>query len=143
MPHQRPDPQRFWEDTSPAGPASAAQAPADQRADVPTAVSPSYTYGAPHPASGPPARVGSAVAALICAVLTFVIPAFFTLVLGVLPFAVLVNVPGVALGIATLARTGDPEEVERLIAYTWGATILYLLVVALAVAGMVALLLTV
>ncbi|TQN27652.1 hypothetical protein FHX37_4376 [Haloactinospora alba] len=140
MPHQRPDPRRFWEDT---GPAVAGRAPADQRADVPAAVPPSYTYGAPHPASGPPPRVGSAVTALVCAVLTLAIPAFFTLVLGVLPFAVLVNVPGIAFGAATLARTGDPEEVERFIAYTWGATILYLLVVALAIAGMVTLLLTV
>ncbi|MDT0304188.1 hypothetical protein [Streptomonospora wellingtoniae] len=77
------------------------------------------------PPSEPPARVGSAVAALVCAMLTLLCPVLF-LALGFPVLALLVNVPAIAFGIAALARLNDPMEVERYIRYTWACILVYL-----------------
>ncbi|QBI52263.1 hypothetical protein [Streptomonospora litoralis] len=78
------------------------------------------------PPSGPPARVGSAVAALLCAVATLLCPLLF-LVMGFPVLMLLVNVPAIAFGIVALTRTSEPMEVERFIRYTWACILGYLL----------------
>ncbi|MFD0804432.1 hypothetical protein ACFQZU_24365, partial [Streptomonospora algeriensis] len=92
------------------------------------------------PPSEPPARVGSAVAALVCALLTLLCPLLF-FVLGFPVLTLLVNVPAIAFGIVALTRLSEPMEVERYIRYTWACTLVYLvlMVVILAAAVMVVL----
>ncbi|GAA1764017.1 MULTISPECIES: hypothetical protein [Streptomonospora] len=77
------------------------------------------------PPSEPPARVGSAVAALVCAMLTLLCPVLFFL-LGFPVLTLLVNVPAIAFGIVALARLHEPMEVERYIRYTWACILVYL-----------------
>ncbi|MBV2363921.1 hypothetical protein ACFPZ0_12590 [Streptomonospora nanhaiensis] len=96
----------------------------------PTPRTPEYT--------GPPARVGAAVAGLLCSLATLAFPMLFVL-LGFPLLVLLVNVPGIAYGILALTRTSEPMEVERCIRYMWGCTFVYiaLMCVILAAAVMV------
>ncbi|OKI21023.1 hypothetical protein A6A08_21870 [Nocardiopsis sp. TSRI0078] len=82
-----------------------------------------YPPEAPPP-SAPPARVGGAVAALVVAVLTVAGPALMVY-LDFWFFLLVVNVPGIGFGIATLRKLPDPVEVERYIRYTWACTFAY------------------
>ncbi|MBR8742567.1 hypothetical protein DSY14_12645 [Nocardiopsis sp. MG754419] len=74
--------------------------------------------------SGPPARVGGAVAALVVAVLTLAVPAL-GLALGLWFFVLVANVPGIVLGIMALRRVPDAVEVEKYIRYTWACNFAY------------------
>lgn len=134
----RSDPREFWErgrsSVPGAGlPASAPPshvsappaAPRPTSAPVYPAVAPSYVLpaGAPHP-SGPPARVGGAVAALVVALLTLIVPVL-GVSLGLWFFVLVTNVPGIVLGIMALVKIPDAVEVERYIRYTWACTFAY------------------
>lgn len=137
------DPRAFWERGRTSVPGSAAPTEAPRRAasappaaplatpptHQPTAYPPTAppmapVPGAPRP-SGPPARVGGAVAALIVALCTLVIPAF-GMYLGFWFFALTTNIPGIALGIFALAKIPDADEVDRYIRYTWACTFVFL-----------------
>ncbi|MET9712689.1 hypothetical protein ACFW3Z_19850 [Nocardiopsis alba] len=74
--------------------------------------------------SGPPPRVGGAVAALVVAMLTLVVP-ILGFSMGLWFFIVLANVPGIVMGVMALKRVPDTEAVERYIRYTWGCTFAY------------------
>lgn len=89
------------------------------------AVAPSYVLpaGTPRP-SGPPARVGGAVAALVVALLTLLVP-ILGVSLGLWFFILVTNVPGIVLGIMALVKIPDAVEVERYIRYTWACTFAY------------------
>ncbi|MBB6173796.1 hypothetical protein HNR23_003856 [Nocardiopsis mwathae] len=86
---------------------------------------------------GPPARVGSAVAALVGAILTLVFPIFF-LVVGEPLLFLLMNIPGIVLGILGLTKTADPAEVERSIGHTWACTLAYIALVVIIASWMFA-----
>lgn len=79
---------------------------------------------APPRPSGPPARVGGAVAALVVALCTLVVP-ILGVSLGLWFFVLVANVPGIVLGIMALVRIPDAVEVERYIRYTWACTFAY------------------
>lgn len=78
---------------------------------------------APAP-TGPPARVGGAVAALVVAGLTLIVPAL-GLSLGLWFFVLVANVPGIVLGIMALWKIPDAVQVERYIRYTWACNFAY------------------
>ncbi|GAA4906331.1 MULTISPECIES: hypothetical protein [Nocardiopsidaceae] len=91
--------------------------------------------GAPAPPpSEPPARVGSAVAALLCALLTLLCPLVFVL-LGFPMLSLLIDVPAIVFGIVGLTRLHDPMEVERCIRYTWACILVYLALMAVILAA--------
>ncbi|MFD6950171.1 hypothetical protein ACFWGT_08705 [Nocardiopsis sp. NPDC060348] len=64
------------------------------------------------------------MAALVVAVLTVAGPALMVY-LDFWFFLLVVNVPGIGFGIATLRKLPDPVEVERYIRYTWACTFAY------------------
>ncbi|MFC4562787.1 hypothetical protein ACFO4E_13050 [Nocardiopsis mangrovi] len=144
--HMQGAAQRYWDgESSSRGIADVfARPPAGGLPPVPSAAPPAPIGPGPvaRPPSGPPARVGSAVAGLLCALLTLFFPLLF-LVLGLPLLALLVNVPGIAFGIVALTRTADPPEVERFIRYTWAGTMIYLAVIAVIVVGVIALFLSI
>lgn len=74
--------------------------------------------------TGPPARVGGAVAALVVAGLTLIVPAL-GLSLGLWFFVLVANVPGIILGIRALWKIPDAVQVERYIRYTWACNFAY------------------
>lgn len=74
--------------------------------------------------SGPPARVGGAVAALVVALCTLVVP-ILGVSLGLWFFVLVTNVPGIVLGILALVKIPNAVEVERYIRYTWACTFAY------------------
>ncbi|GHC78106.1 hypothetical protein GCM10007079_15770 [Nocardiopsis terrae] len=139
----RSDPRAFWERSGtsvpgtgpPAGapPVGAPAAPAQPARPTPAGypAGPAYPAAAPPPAfrqgpapSGPPPRVGGAVAALVVAVCTLAIPVL-GVSLGLWFFVLTANVPGVVLGILALVRIPDTAAVERYIRYTWACTFAY------------------
>lgn len=89
----------------------------------PNVSEPRSAPAAPGP-SGPPARVGGAVAALVVAGLTLIVPAL-GLSLGLWFFVLVANVPGVILGIMALWRIPDAVQVERYIRFTWACNFAY------------------
>ncbi len=89
------------------------------------------------PPCGPPARVGSAVAALVGAILTLAFPIVF-LVIGEPLLFLLMNIPGIAFGVMGLTKIADPAEVERHIGYTWACTLTYVALVVIIVSLMFA-----
>ena len=145
----RSDPKDFWErgrgsvpgagmpvSSPPVSAQVPAAAPTGQPAPAPGArrtepavqryaVAPSYVLppGTPRP-SGPPARVGGAVAALVVALCTLVVP-ILGVSLGLWFFLLVTNVPGIVLGILALIKIPDAVEVERYIRYTWACTFAY------------------
>lgn len=68
--------------------------------------------------------MGGAVAALLVAVCTLVIPALGMYV-GLWFFVLVTNFPGIILGIMALVKIPDTVEVERYIRYTWACTFAY------------------
>lgn len=74
--------------------------------------------------TGPPPRVGGAVAALVVAILTLAVP-LLGLYMGLWFFVLVANVPGVVLGVKALRRIPDTDEVERYIRYTWVCNLIY------------------
>jgi hypothetical protein len=82
-----------------------------------------YPVGVPLP-SGPPPRVGGAVAALVVALFTLVVPAL-GIALDLWFFILVANIPGIVLGIIALVKIPDAVEVERYIRYTWACTFVY------------------
>ncbi|GAB3717520.1 hypothetical protein [Nocardiopsis oceani] len=124
------NPRAFWERGRTTVPGSAAPTEAPRKAATAPPAAPfaappmAPVPGAPRP-SGPPARVGGAVAALVVALCTLVIPAF-GMYLGFWFFALATNLPGIALGIFALAKVPDADEVDRYIRYTWACTFVFL-----------------
>ncbi|MDA8369274.1 MAG: hypothetical protein M0026_05335 [Nocardiopsaceae bacterium] len=143
MSEQWPRPQRYWDaGPGPGLPGALSPPPPGNGAD-PLAYrspqpAPAPYSGPPYPPSGPPARVGSAAAGLICAILTLAFPVFFFWI-GLPLLGLLVNIPGIAFGCVALTKTDDPPEVERFIRYTWAGTISYLALVAAVFVGVLAL----
>ncbi|WP_338036968.1 hypothetical protein [Nocardiopsis ganjiahuensis] len=136
----RSDPRDFWErgrasvpgsGLSASTPAASAQAPAAAPARQPAPApvhpaAPSYVLPPEPPRpSGPPARVGGAVAALVVALCTLLIP-ILGVSLGLWFFVLVTNVPGIVLGILALVKIPDAVEVERYIRYTWACTFAYI-----------------
>ena len=130
------DPRAFWERGRTSVPGSAAPAEGPRRtasappaAHRPAAYPPTAPPMEPVPWNprppGPPARVGGAVAALVVAIGTLVIPAF-GMYLGLWFFALTANLPGIALGIFALVKIPDADEVDRYIRYTWACTFVFL-----------------
>lgn len=74
--------------------------------------------------SGPPPRVGGAVAALVVAVLTLLVPVL-GVQMGLWFYLLIANVPGIVLGIKALRSIPDAAEVERYIRYTWACNFTY------------------
>lgn len=72
---------------------------------------------APQP-SGPPPRVGGAVAALAVAFLTWTVPVI-GIALGLWFYVLVANLPGVAFAVIALTKVPDTDAVERFIRYTW------------------------
>ncbi|MEU3019767.1 MULTISPECIES: hypothetical protein [unclassified Nocardiopsis] len=68
--------------------------------------------------------MGGAVAALLVAVGTLVVPVL-GLALGLWFFVLFSNVPGIVLGVLALTKIPDTDEVERFIRYTWASTFAY------------------
>ncbi|MEV2274464.1 hypothetical protein AB0I72_02655 [Nocardiopsis sp. NPDC049922] len=88
---------------------------------------------APRPV-GPPPRVGGAVAALVVALLTLVVP-ITGIALGQFYFLLLANVPGIGLGVIALVKIPDTAEVERFLRYTWACNFAYIAVSAVLLAA--------
>nr|WP_039831685.1 hypothetical protein [Nocardiopsis valliformis] len=82
-----------------------------------------YPVGVPLP-SGPPARVGGAVAALVVALCTLAVPVL-GIALGLWFFILVANIPGIVLGIIALVKIPNAVDVERYIRYTWACTFAY------------------
>ncbi|MFW5416034.1 hypothetical protein J0910_05360 [Nocardiopsis sp. CNT-189] len=147
MQGHRPATERFWEDgpvlmPPPAGtaPAPVPAAPVPQAAAARPPVPQAYRTAAappPQPApalpSGPPARTGAAVAALLCALLSLLFP-LLCLLIGIPLLGLLINVPGVVFG-ALAVGSRHPEAVERNIARTWACILVYLAVIAAVLLG--------
>ncbi|WP_330090409.1 hypothetical protein [Nocardiopsis codii] len=74
--------------------------------------------------TGPPARLGGAVAALVVALLSLVVPAL-GLYLGMWFFLLVANVPGIGFGIMAVVRNPDAAEVERFLRYSWACNFAY------------------
>lgn len=130
----RGGPKAFWEREhgSTLGASLPSQAPHSGRPASPSGPPPSpgtvppptpYAPGSPQP-TGPPARVGGAVAALAVALLTLLGPAL-GLSLGLTFFLLATNIPGIALGIVALVKIPNAPEVERFIRYTWACNFAY------------------
>ncbi|GAA2020896.1 hypothetical protein [Nocardiopsis rhodophaea] len=151
---------RYWDarpGTGPweqAGGADSGAGPGSRAGSGPTAWTPSSPSARPYPRfeppaapgaprvpgpppCGPPARVGSAVAALVGAVLTLAFPIVF-LVIGEPLLFLLMNIPGIVFGVMGLTKTADPAEVERHIGYTWACTLTYIALVVIIVSLMFA-----
>lgn len=77
------------------------------------------------PPSGPPARVGGAVAALVVAFLTWTIP-LLGITMGLWFYVLVANVPGVAFAVTALTKIPNTSEVERFIRYTWACNFTYI-----------------
>ncbi|WP_369696521.1 hypothetical protein [Nocardiopsis sp. YSL2] len=75
--------------------------------------------------TGPPARVGGAVAALVVALLTLAVPVL-GISLGFWFFVLVANIPGIGFGIAALTKVPDEAAVERFLRYTWACNFAYL-----------------
>ncbi|WP_369800920.1 hypothetical protein [Nocardiopsis sp. NRRL B-16309] len=75
--------------------------------------------------TGPPPRVGGAVAALVVSVLTLAVP-ILGVSLGFWFFLLVTNVPGIGFGIAALTKIPDEAAVERFLRYTWACNFAYL-----------------
>lgn len=80
--------------------------------------------GAPPP-SGPPPRVGGAVAALVVAFLTWTVP-ILGITMGLWFYVLVANVPGVAFAVTALTKLPHTSEVERFIRYTWACNFVYI-----------------
>ncbi|SIO85457.1 hypothetical protein [Nocardiopsis sp. JB363] len=136
----RSDPRAFWErgqgtaDVAATPRRSARPVGAAPMRTAPTATTPPGTgfqaasgqrfAPATPPPSGPPARVGGAVAALVVAGLTLIVPAL-GLSLGLWFFVLVANAPGVVLGIMALRKIPDAVQVEKYIRYTWACNFAY------------------
>ncbi|WP_017603227.1 hypothetical protein [Nocardiopsis alkaliphila] len=68
--------------------------------------------------------MGGAVAALVVAVLTLLVPVL-GLQMGLWFYLLIANVPGIVLGIKALRSIPDAAEVERYIRYTWACNFTY------------------
>ncbi|GHD35033.1 hypothetical protein GCM10007147_41150 [Nocardiopsis kunsanensis] len=80
--------------------------------------------GAPPP-SGPPPRVGGAVAALVVAFLTWAVP-LLGITMGLWFYVLVANLPGVAFAVTALTKIPNTSEVERFIRYTWACNFAYI-----------------
>ncbi len=114
---ERPAPSEPFRLSGTSGPARPPEHP------FPSSAPPGPFPGTPPP-SGPPARVGGAVAALVVSVLTVVGPGLMAY-LGFWFFLLAVNVPGICFGIAALRAVPDAERVERHIRGAWACVFAY------------------
>jgi hypothetical protein len=125
-------PRDFWEREQGAARRSVAPAPArpaSPAGPAPAAHARPYTPTGAHPPAeprptGPPARVGGTVAALVVAVLTL-IPPLLGVYLGLWFLLLGSNIPGIVLAIVALTRIPDTAEVERYLRYTWACNLAY------------------
>ena len=122
-------PKAFWEreQGSTLGsvrPTGAVGAPAAPPAGPPTVGLPSREHLRPAGPTGPPARLGGAVAALVAALLSLVVPAL-GLYLGMWFFLLVANLPGIGFGIMAVVRNPDASEVERFLRYSWACNFAY------------------
>ncbi|MFJ9555816.1 hypothetical protein ACIRPH_18520 [Nocardiopsis sp. NPDC101807] len=74
--------------------------------------------------TGPPARLGGAVAALVAALLSLVVPVL-GLYLGMWFFLLVANLPGIGFGVMAVRRYPDAAEVERHLRYAWACNFAY------------------
>lgn len=126
------NPRAFWEREQEFTLGTAAPAPSSRPApsrQAPTAqpMVPGPTTqppGTPVP-SAPPARVGGAVAALVVAFLTWLVPAL-GIYLGLWFYVLVTNFLGVGLAITALVKVPDAPAVERFIRYTWACNFVYI-----------------
>lgn len=126
MPGRSGGPRDFWEREQ--GGALRPAAPVPTRTASPAAPA---AYARPHvhpPAApaptGPPARVGGTVAALLVALLTLV-PPLLGAYLGLWFLLLGANIPGIALAAVALSKIPDAPEVERYLRYTWACNLAY------------------
>ncbi|WP_370013356.1 hypothetical protein [Nocardiopsis sp. Huas11] len=120
-------PRDFWEKGSGAGggaPRPLGGAPRPARPPGPGAAPGLVVPTEPRP-TGPPPRVGGAVAALVVALLTLAVPVL-GVSLGFWFFLLVTNVPGIGFGIAALTKIPDEAAVERFLRYTWACNFAYL-----------------
>lgn len=77
------------------------------------------------PPSGPPPRVGGAVASLVVAFLTWTVP-LIGVFMGLWFYVLIANIPGVAFAVTALTKIPNAPDVERFIRYTWACNFAYI-----------------
>ncbi len=121
------NPRAFWEREQEFTLGTAAPTPSSRLTPTARPMPPgptTHTSGAPAP-SAPPARVGGAVAALVVALLTWLVPAL-GIYLGLWFYVLVTNFLGVGLAITALVKVPDAPAVERFIRYTWACNFVYI-----------------
>lgn len=104
--------------------ASAHMAPPAPHTTQPAPGATELPPGTPPP-SGPPPRVGGAVAALVVALLTWTVP-LLGITMGLWFYILVANMPGVAFAVTALTKIPNTSEVERFIRYTWACNFAYI-----------------
>ncbi|WP_306365837.1 hypothetical protein [Nocardiopsis sp. CC223A] len=122
MPGRSGGPRDFWEREQ--GGALRSVSPVPTRTASPAAPAGHARPPAGPAPTGPPARVGGTVAALVVAALTL-IPPLLGAYLGVWFLLLGANVPGIALAVVALTKVPDAPEVERYLRYTWACNLAY------------------
>ncbi|GAB2508047.1 hypothetical protein [Nocardiopsis aegyptia] len=120
----RRNPRDFWEKGRGTG-AGAPRPLGGVPSGAPRAARPSRLAVPDEPRpTGPPPRVGGAVAALVVSLLTLAVP-ILGISLGFWFFVLVTNVPGIGFGIAALTKIPDEAAVERFLRYTWACNLAY------------------